>query len=38
MERLGMIRRPDLDYVGASWAEGPVIVYAIERDLWPART
>jgi RimJ/RimL family protein N-acetyltransferase len=38
MERLGMIRRPDLDYVGASWAEGPVIVYAIERDVWPART
>ncbi len=37
MERLGMTRRPDLDYVGASWADGPIIVYSIERQEWPAR-
>lgn len=34
MERLGMSRRLDLDYTGPEWAEGPVIVYAIERDQW----
>jgi RimJ/RimL family protein N-acetyltransferase len=34
MERLGMTRRPDLDYVGASWAEGMVIVYMIGKDEW----
>ena len=38
MERLGMVRRPDLDYVGAPWAEGTVIVYAIGRQEWQART
>ena len=38
MERLGMVRRPDLDYAGADWAEGPVIVYAIEREQWRAQT
>ncbi len=38
MERLGMTRRPDLDYVGPDWAEGMVIVYAIEREEWLART
>jgi len=27
MERLGMVRRPDLDYSGPYWAQGPVIVY-----------
>ncbi len=37
MERLGMTRRPDLDYEGPEWAEGPVIVYLIERDEWRAR-
>jgi RimJ/RimL family protein N-acetyltransferase len=37
MERLGMTRRADLDYVGPDWAEGPVIVYAIGRDEWRAR-
>ncbi|HEX9947268.1 MAG TPA: GNAT family N-acetyltransferase [Allosphingosinicella sp.] len=36
MERLGMTRRPDLDYEGAQWAEGPVIVYQIERQEWSA--
>ena len=36
MERLGMTRRPDLDYVGAEWAEGMVIVYMIGRDQWRA--
>lgn len=35
MERLGMTRRPDLDYAGAPWAEGPVIVHAMEREEWP---
>jgi RimJ/RimL family protein N-acetyltransferase len=35
MERLGMTRRPDLDYQGPDWAEGVVIVYAIEKDQWP---
>jgi RimJ/RimL family protein N-acetyltransferase len=34
MVRLGMIRRPDLDYGGVPWAEGPVIVYSIEREEW----
>ena len=38
MERLGMTRRPDLDYEGPAWAETPVIVYAIERKEWQART
>lgn len=34
MERLGMTRRPDLDYSGPDWAQGPVIVYRIEREEW----
>lgn len=34
MERLGMTRRPDLDYEGPEWAETPVIVYRIERREW----
>jgi RimJ/RimL family protein N-acetyltransferase len=38
MERLGMTRRPDLDYEGPDWAEGPVIVYRIEREEWQARS
>lgn len=38
MERLGMTRRPDLDYVGPDWAEGTVIVYVLRRDEWQART
>ena len=37
MERLGMVRRPELDYVGAPWAETPVIVYTISREEWLAR-
>ena len=37
MERLGMTRRPDLDYQGPEWAEGRVITYLIERDEWRAR-
>jgi RimJ/RimL family protein N-acetyltransferase len=36
MERLGMSRRPDLDYQGPAWAEGKVIVYSIGRDEWRA--
>ncbi len=36
MERLGMTRRPDLDYEGPDWAEGRVIVYRIERERWTA--
>jgi RimJ/RimL family protein N-acetyltransferase len=38
MERLGMTRRPDLDYSGPDWAQGPVIVYRIEREIWTARS
>ena len=38
MERLGMTRRPDLDYEGPAWAETPVIAYVIERNEWQART
>ena len=38
MERLGMKRRPDLDYEGPDWAETPVIVYLIGRDEWQARS
>lgn len=34
MERLGMTRRPDLDYEGPDWAIGRVIVYVIARDEW----
>ena len=34
MERLGMTRRPDLDYDGPDWAEGGVIVHAIAREEW----
>lgn len=33
MERLGMTRRPELDYEGPSWAEGTVIVYTIDNRL-----
>lgn len=34
MKRLGMVRRADLDYAGAVWAEGPVIVYEVRREQW----
>jgi RimJ/RimL family protein N-acetyltransferase len=34
MERLGMTRRPDLDYAGPDWAEGIVNVYVIRRVEW----
>ena len=34
MERLGMVRRADLDFTGAHWADGPVIVYEARRELW----
>ncbi len=37
MERLGMTRRPDLDYQGADWAETPVIVYRVDRQEWRDR-
>lgn len=37
MERLGMTRRPDLDYEGPEWAETPVIVYEVEKAQWRAR-
>ena len=37
MERLGMARRPDLDYHGPEWAESIVIVYVIGRDEWTAQ-
>jgi len=38
MERLGMTRRPELDYRGPEWAEGTVIVYTIGKTEWTART
>ena len=38
MERLGMVRRPDLDFVGPDWAKSTVIVYVIGREEWQART
>jgi RimJ/RimL family protein N-acetyltransferase len=38
MERLGMTRRPELDYEGPDWAETPVIVYVVRKDEWLART
>jgi RimJ/RimL family protein N-acetyltransferase len=38
MKRLGMTRRPDLDYSGPSWAEGEVIAYMLEKREWIART
>jgi RimJ/RimL family protein N-acetyltransferase len=34
MLRLGMKRRPELDYVGAEWAEGPVVVHEVRREEW----
>jgi RimJ/RimL family protein N-acetyltransferase len=34
MLRLGMTRRSDLDYEGALWVEGPVIVYEMRREQW----
>ena len=36
MERLGMTRRPDLDYRGPDWADGTVIVYLLRREEWRA--
>jgi RimJ/RimL family protein N-acetyltransferase len=38
MERLGMTRRPDLDYVGPEWADGPVVVYLIGSEEWKRRS
>lgn len=38
MRRLGMTRRPELDYVGPDWAEDIVIVYRIEREQWAKRS
>lgn len=37
MKRLGMERRPDLDYAGPDWAAGKVIVYEMEADAWKSR-
>ena len=34
MLRLGMTRRPDLDYSGPEWAGGKVIVYEMRRGQW----
>lgn len=38
MEKLGMTRRPDLDYEGPAWAETPVICYLMEKAQWKERT
>ncbi len=37
MERLGMTRRPDLDYEGPAWAGTPVIAYMLEKEQWATR-
>lgn len=35
MDRLGMLRRADLDYREPRWGDlNPIIVYVIERDQW----
>jgi RimJ/RimL family protein N-acetyltransferase len=34
MERLGMTRRPELDYEGMDWADEMVIVYDLRRQDW----
>jgi RimJ/RimL family protein N-acetyltransferase len=34
MLRLGMTRRPDLDYSTAQWADGLVWVYEMRREQW----
>ena len=34
MLRLGMTRRPDLDYDTALWADGMVIVHEMRREQW----
>ena len=36
MRRLGMTRRPGLDYAGPTWADGIVIVYDVKRGEWRA--
>ncbi|MEL6709641.1 MAG: GNAT family N-acetyltransferase [Pseudomonadota bacterium] len=38
MKRLGMVRRPDLDFEETMWAQdyGMVIVYSITREAWSA--
>lgn len=38
MERLGMTRRPDLDYDGPEWADGRVVVYLIGSEEWSRRS
>lgn len=40
MRRLGMERRPDLDFEASAWSDGlgPVIVHAITRDVWAAHS
>ncbi len=39
MLRLGMVRRPDLDFEDTMWSlgYGPVIVHSINRDQWKER-
>ncbi|HEX2762272.1 MAG TPA: GNAT family N-acetyltransferase [Allosphingosinicella sp.] len=34
MLRLGMRRRPELDYSGAPWTDGRVIVHEMRREQW----
>jgi RimJ/RimL family protein N-acetyltransferase len=38
MERLGMRRRIDLDYLDPEWGDNPIIIYRIERQEWLARS
>jgi RimJ/RimL family protein N-acetyltransferase len=38
MLRLGMRRRPELDYEMENWAGGTIIVYSVSREEWTARS
>lgn len=38
MRRLGMTRRPELDYKAENWAGGTIIVYSISREEWTERS
>jgi RimJ/RimL family protein N-acetyltransferase len=39
MRRLGMERRPEMDFAASTWSDGlgPVIVHAITREAWAKR-
>ena len=37
MKRLGMERRPDLDFANSEFGDDTIIVYSIDRATWQAR-